>query len=65
MNKYKEITFSNSAFLFVECELIDELTVIDANNEYPCDILDLRPEITHNIAVAIQCGNAGCITRCR
>ena len=68
--KNKEITFSNSAFQY--CPLVfttlvkwgnrllkfDELAVVGADDHCPNDSLDLRPRLTHSIAVAIQHGNA-------
>jgi len=38
-------------------ELIDEFAVVGTHDDYPQDSLDLRPELTHSIAVAIQRGN--------
>ena len=71
IEKYKEITLSNSAFQFCPlvfttfgewgrqtAELIEELAVVGADDYCPYDSLDLRPELAHSCAVAIQRGNA-------
>lgn len=69
--KYKELTTEHSFFDFLPIvfttfgewgkktnQFIEEIAVLGSTDDCPYDNLDLRPELTHSIAVTIQKFNA-------